>query len=119
MNKAAASLILGAVLCARVSTDDLHGKTQKAGLEAVPCDLIFFEQESGANREAFAQDAVLVIAHNAGFDRCFVEKLAPGFALKGWACSQSQINWAGRGSRARACLTSSPAPGISMTSTGR
>lgn len=36
---------------ARVSTDDLHGKAQKAALEAVPCDLIFFEQESGTNRE--------------------------------------------------------------------
>jgi DNA invertase Pin-like site-specific DNA recombinase len=36
---------------ARVSTDDLHGKAQKAALQAVPCELIFFEQESGANRE--------------------------------------------------------------------
>jgi DNA invertase Pin-like site-specific DNA recombinase len=36
---------------ARVSTDDLHGKAQKAALQAVPCDLLFFEQESGANRE--------------------------------------------------------------------
>src|ERR1700760_2456997 len=36
---------------ARVSTDDLHGKAQKAALHAVPCDLLFFEQESGANRE--------------------------------------------------------------------
>jgi DNA invertase Pin-like site-specific DNA recombinase len=36
---------------ARVSTDDLHGKAQKAALRAVPCDLLFFEQESGANRE--------------------------------------------------------------------
>jgi DNA invertase Pin-like site-specific DNA recombinase len=36
---------------ARVSTDDLHGKAQKAALEALPCDLVFFEQESGANRE--------------------------------------------------------------------
>lgn len=47
--------------------------------------------------EAFANDAVLIIAHNAGFDRRFIEKLAPGFALKGWACSQSQIDWAGEG----------------------
>jgi DNA polymerase III subunit epsilon len=47
--------------------------------------------------EAFAQDAVLVIAHNAGFDRRFMEKLAPAFAVKGWACSQSQIDWAGEG----------------------
>ena len=36
---------------ARVSTDDLHGKAQKAALHAVPCDLLYFEQESGANRE--------------------------------------------------------------------
>lgn len=36
---------------ARVSTDDLHGKAQKAALEAVPCDLLFFEQESGADRD--------------------------------------------------------------------
>lgn len=50
-----------------------------------------------AEVEAFAQEAVLVIAHNASFDRRFVEKLAPGFALKGWACSQSQIDWAGEG----------------------
>jgi DNA polymerase-3 subunit epsilon len=50
-----------------------------------------------AEVEAFAQDAVLVIAHNAGFDRRFMECLAPGFALKGWACSQSQIDWAGEG----------------------
>jgi len=36
---------------ARVSTDDLHGKAQRAALEAVPCDQIFFDQESGANRD--------------------------------------------------------------------
>jgi DNA polymerase-3 subunit epsilon len=47
--------------------------------------------------EDFARSAVLVIAHNAGFDRRFIEKLAPGFALKGWACSQSQIDWLGEG----------------------
>ena len=70
-----------------------------------------------AEVEAFAQDAVLVIAHNAGFDRRFIEKLAQGFALKGWACSQSQVDWAGRASRGLACLISSPARGISMTST--
>ena len=50
-----------------------------------------------AEVEAFAQDAVLVVAHNAGFDRRFMEKLIPGFALKGWACSQSQIDWPGEG----------------------
>jgi DNA polymerase-3 subunit epsilon len=50
-----------------------------------------------AEVEAFAKEAVLVIAHNAGFDRRFIERVAPEFAIKGWACSQSQIDWAGEG----------------------
>jgi DNA polymerase-3 subunit epsilon len=50
-----------------------------------------------AEVKVFAQDAVLVIAHNAGFDRRFIETLAPSFAVKGWACSQSQVDWAGEG----------------------
>ena len=35
---------------ARVSDEDAHGAAQKAALQAVPVDLLFFEQESGANR---------------------------------------------------------------------
>jgi len=50
-----------------------------------------------AEVEAFAPNAVLVIAHNAGFDRRFIERLVPSFAMKAWACSQSQIDWAGEG----------------------
>lgn len=47
--------------------------------------------------EAFAKDAALIIAHNAGFDRRFVERLTPSFALKAWGCSQTQIDWAAEG----------------------
>ena len=36
---------------------------------------------------------VLVIAHNAQFDRRFLEKRLPGFASKHWACSRSDIDW--------------------------
>ena len=46
---------------------------------------------------AFAECAVLVIAHNAGFDRRFLEKLSDAFSLKPWACSQSQVDWAAEG----------------------
>jgi DNA polymerase III subunit epsilon len=46
---------------------------------------------------AFAKDAVLIIAHNAGFDRRFLERLSETFVLKPWACSQSQIDWKSEG----------------------
>jgi DNA polymerase-3 subunit epsilon len=35
---------------------------------------------------AFAEDAVLVIAHNASFDRRFLERLSAVFSLTPWAC---------------------------------
>ena len=36
---------------------------------------------------------VVVIAHNAAFDRPFAESLHPVFATKAWACSLSEIPW--------------------------
>ena len=41
----------------------------------------------------FAGAAAVVIAHNAGFDRRFVEKLFPVFSTKAWACSLTQVDW--------------------------
>ncbi|HEY5774637.1 MAG TPA: 3'-5' exonuclease, partial [Xanthomonadales bacterium] len=41
----------------------------------------------------FLADASLVIAHNASFDRPFVELLHPGFATINWACSIADVNW--------------------------
>jgi DNA polymerase III subunit epsilon len=40
-----------------------------------------------------ADQATLVIAHNAGFDRKFVEVRFPAFSRLPWACSVTQINW--------------------------
>ena len=37
--------------------------------------------------------ASLVIAHNASFDRRFLERLSDAFVLKPWACSMSQVDW--------------------------
>ncbi len=39
------------------------------------------------------KDVSLVIAHNAKFDRCFLEARFPFFQEKAWACSFSQIPW--------------------------
>jgi DNA polymerase-3 subunit epsilon len=43
--------------------------------------------------EGLAKKASLVIAHNAAFDRKFVEARFPVFTNVPWACTVSQINW--------------------------
>jgi DNA polymerase-3 subunit epsilon len=43
---------------------------------------------------AIAEPACLVIAHNAAFDRCFLERRLPLFVDKPWACSFTQVPWA-------------------------
>ena len=42
---------------------------------------------------AFVADAVIVIAHNAGFDRKFAERYWPVFERKAWGCSATEIEW--------------------------
>jgi DNA polymerase III subunit epsilon len=42
---------------------------------------------------ALVEGAGLVIAHNAGFDRPFLERRLPIFRDKAWACSQREIPW--------------------------
>lgn len=46
---------------------------------------------------AFAAPAALVIAHNASFDRRFLERFCPVFTTKAWACSMTQVDWAAEG----------------------
>jgi DNA polymerase-3 subunit epsilon len=41
----------------------------------------------------FVSDAHVVIAHNAGFDRKFAERLWPVFSQKHWACSFTEVDW--------------------------
>lgn len=41
----------------------------------------------------FTDDAVIVIAHNSGFDRKFAERYWPIFQRKAWGCSATEIEW--------------------------
>jgi DNA polymerase III epsilon subunit-like protein len=43
--------------------------------------------------ESFVGGAVIVIAHNAGFDRKFVERFWPVFQRKAWGCSATEVEW--------------------------
>ena len=43
--------------------------------------------------KALVNSAEIVIAHNAKFDRCFLERRLPIFATKAWACSLSDVAW--------------------------
>ena len=45
------------------------------------------------NASKIAAPAAIVIAHNARFDRRFVEKAFPVFSTKAWACSMTEIPW--------------------------
>lgn len=47
--------------------------------------------------EALMADVSLVIAHNAFFDRGFVESRLPLFKKKSWACSYAQVPWKAEG----------------------
>lgn len=42
---------------------------------------------------AFAAPAALVVAHNAAFDRRFLERFCATFSTKPWACSMTQVAW--------------------------
>jgi DNA polymerase-3 subunit epsilon len=45
----------------------------------------------------FVTSCSLVVAHNADFDRRFVERRFPVFKEVGWACSHSQVPWRAEG----------------------
>jgi DNA polymerase-3 subunit epsilon len=50
-----------------------------------------------AAAEKFLADAHLLVAHNAGFDRPFLDRSLPLSAAKVWGCSLKQIDWNAKG----------------------
>ncbi len=46
---------------------------------------------------ALVEKADLILAHNAAFDRKFLERFCDAFVHKPWACTQSQIDWKSEG----------------------
>ncbi|MDC7812809.1 3'-5' exonuclease [Sphingomonas koreensis] len=42
---------------------------------------------------SFIDDAAIVVAHNAAFDRPIAERISPAFVAKPWACTMSDVDW--------------------------
>jgi DNA polymerase-3 subunit epsilon len=61
-------------------------------------DMVRGQRLDDAQVQALIDRADLVVAHNAGFDRPFVEARLPVFAGKAWGCSFLGIDWKKEGS---------------------
>jgi DNA polymerase-3 subunit epsilon len=46
-----------------------------------------------ARVEEMVSEADIIVAHNAGFDRRFLERLSSSFITKPWGCSATQVSW--------------------------
>ena len=60
-------------------------------------DMVRGKRIDDAKVQAIVKSAAVVIAHNASFDRPFVEKRWPVFEDKQWACSIRDIDWKSEG----------------------
>lgn len=60
-------------------------------------EMVAGKRINDAEVESLMSGVSLIIAHNAGFDRVFVENRFPIFSTKAWACSFRQIPWSEEG----------------------
>jgi len=47
--------------------------------------------------DSMVSNADIIIAHNAAFDRKFLERLSRAFETKPWGCSATQVDWKAEG----------------------
>ncbi len=62
-------------------------------LTGITHDMVAGHRIDTASLEEFVAGANVVIAHNAGFDRKFAERLSPIFEHRHWCCTQTEIDW--------------------------
>ncbi|MCI4679074.1 3'-5' exonuclease [Rhodoblastus acidophilus] len=66
-------------------------------LTGITAEMVSGKEIDLAEVVKFAAPAALVIAHNAAFDRRFLERFCPMFSTKPWACSMAEVDWAAEG----------------------
>jgi DNA polymerase-3 subunit epsilon len=62
-------------------------------LTGITTEMVAGQRIDEAAVSAFVEDAVIVSAHNAGFDRKFAERYWPVFERKAWGCSATEVAW--------------------------
>ncbi len=70
-------------------------------LTGITDDDVRGQQLDAESVAGLAEEAALVIAHNAAFDRRFMERRFPAFVDTPWGCSKEQVPWAEEGLRSR------------------
>ncbi len=68
------------------------------GITGITDDMVRGQRIDDARVAELVQAADLIVAHNAGFDRPFVEARLPVFATRAWNCSFAGIDWKAQGS---------------------
>ena len=68
------------------------------GITGIDDSMVHGQRIDDARVSELVQAADLIVAHNAGFDRPFVEARLPVFATRAWNCSFAGIDWKAQGS---------------------
>lgn len=66
-------------------------------LTGITDDMVAGKKINELEIATFVNDAAIVIAHNAAFDRPFCEKLSQCFSQVAWGCSATEIPWKDEG----------------------
>jgi DNA polymerase-3 subunit epsilon len=70
---------------------------EATAVHGITDDMVAGKQIDDASVERFLDGVTLVIAHNAKFDRVFMEKRLPIFESLPWGCSFAQVDWSNEG----------------------
>jgi DNA polymerase III epsilon subunit-like protein len=62
-------------------------------LTGITNEMVAGQRIDEAAVSSFVDDAVIVIAHNASFDRKYAERYWPIFQRKAWGCSATEVEW--------------------------
>ncbi|MCB0417657.1 MAG: DNA polymerase III subunit epsilon [Bdellovibrionaceae bacterium] len=93
-----------------VSLDGAYAALQDPGMEISPGierltgitnDAVRDQQIDWGKVQEYFERAEMVVAHNAGFDRAFLDRALPLSREKLWACSCSQVDWHSKGFNTR------------------